>query len=49
MTGLIHIDEDDNTEFHNLNKTSSSPLNSIPFEKLSPGADALGKLMSRYR
>ena len=49
VTGLIHIDEADSTEFHNLNHTAAAPLNSIPFEKLSPGRAALGKLMGRYR
>jgi 2-oxoglutarate ferredoxin oxidoreductase subunit beta len=49
VTGLIHIDERDNTEFHNLNRTAKVPLNSIPFGKLSPGAAALDKLMGRYR
>lgn len=49
VTGLIHIDESRGTEFHKLNKTSSVPLNRIPYEKLSPGSAALGKLMGRYR
>ena len=49
VTGLIHIDESDSTEFHNLNRTPEAPLNSIPFEKLSPGRAALDKLMARYR
>jgi 2-oxoglutarate/2-oxoacid ferredoxin oxidoreductase subunit beta len=49
VTGLIHINEADNTEFHNLNRTAKMPLNSIPFEKLSPGSAALDKLMGRYR
>ena len=49
VTGLIHIDEADNTEFHNLNKTAKTALNAIPFEKLSPGGAALDKLMGRYR
>src|SRR5271170_2893622 len=49
VTGLIHLDEDVSHEFHHLNKTSSVPLNSIPFEKLSPGRAALDKLMARYR
>ncbi len=39
----------DTTEFHNLNHTAEAPLNSIPFEKLSPGRAALDKLMGRYR
>jgi 2-oxoglutarate/2-oxoacid ferredoxin oxidoreductase subunit beta len=49
VTGLIHINETDSTEFHNLNRTTQAPLNSIPFEKLSPGRAALDKLMGRYR
>jgi 2-oxoglutarate ferredoxin oxidoreductase subunit beta len=49
VTGLIHIDESDSTEFHNLNRTAEAPLNSIPYEKLSPGRAALDKLMARYR
>ena len=49
VTGLIHIDETDTTEFHNLNRTAEAPLNSIPYEKLSPGRAALDKLMGRYR
>jgi 2-oxoglutarate/2-oxoacid ferredoxin oxidoreductase subunit beta len=49
VTGLIHIDESGNTEFHTVNKTSSVPLNRIPYEKLSPGGAALEKLLTRYR
>jgi 2-oxoglutarate/2-oxoacid ferredoxin oxidoreductase subunit beta len=49
VTGLIHINEAANTEFHTLNKSSAMPLNRIPYEKLSPGRAALGKLMGRYR
>jgi 2-oxoglutarate ferredoxin oxidoreductase subunit beta len=49
VTGLIHINEKDSTEFHNLNRTAQAPLNSIPFEKLSPGRAALDTLMGRYR
>ena len=49
VTGLIHIDETSTTEFHTLNKSSSVPLNRLPFEKLAPGSAALEKLMGRYR
>jgi 2-oxoglutarate ferredoxin oxidoreductase subunit beta len=49
VTGLIHIDESGTTEFHTLNKSSPVPLNRIPYEKLSPGAAALDKLLGRYR
>ena len=37
------------TEFHTLNKSSTVPLNRIPYEKLSPGGAELEKLMGRYR
>ena len=49
VTGLIHIDETSETEFHTMNRTSKTPLNAIPFDKLTPGKDALEKLMGRYR
>jgi 2-oxoglutarate ferredoxin oxidoreductase subunit beta len=49
VTGLIHIDETAATEFHSVNRTPAAPLNSIPYEKLSPGRAALDKLMARYR
>jgi 2-oxoglutarate ferredoxin oxidoreductase subunit beta len=49
VTDLIHIDEDSATEFHTVNKSSPTPLNRIPYEKLSPGSAALDKLLTRYR
>jgi len=49
VTGLVHIDEADMKEFHAVNHTAAAPLNSIPFEELSPGRAALDKLMDRYR
>ena len=49
VTGLIHINESDTTEFHALNRTAKVPVNSIPYEKLAPGRAALDKLMARYR
>jgi hypothetical protein len=49
VTGLIHIEESGNTEFHTLNRSSSTPLNRIPYESLTPGSAALLKLMGRYR
>jgi len=49
VTGLIHIDASGSTEFHALNKTSTVPLNRLPYEKLSPGSGALEKLLARYR
>jgi 2-oxoglutarate ferredoxin oxidoreductase subunit beta len=49
VTGLIHIEESGNTEFHTLNRSSTTPLNRIPYEKLAPGSAALEKLLGRYR
>jgi 2-oxoglutarate/2-oxoacid ferredoxin oxidoreductase subunit beta len=49
VTGLIHVGEGSASELHTVNRTATAPLNSIPYERLSPGAAALGKLMSRYR
>jgi len=49
VTGLIHVRDGSVSELHAANKTASLPLNKIPYERLSPGAPALAKLMSRYR
>ncbi len=49
VTGLIHIDESSTTEFHTLNKTSKTPLNRLPYEKLGPGSAMLEKLQARWR
>jgi 2-oxoglutarate ferredoxin oxidoreductase subunit beta len=49
VTGLIHINEGANNEFHTVNKSSVTPLNRIPYEKLVPGNTALEKLLTRYR
>ncbi|HLW22940.1 MAG TPA: 2-oxoacid:ferredoxin oxidoreductase subunit beta [Steroidobacteraceae bacterium] len=49
VTGLIHINESSSTEFHTVNRTSQTPLNRVPFERLTPGSAALEKLMARYR
>jgi 2-oxoglutarate ferredoxin oxidoreductase subunit beta len=48
VTGLIYIDEH-SPEFHAVNGTAAEPLNRIPYEKLTPGAAALDKILSRYR
>jgi 2-oxoglutarate ferredoxin oxidoreductase subunit beta len=49
VTGLIHVDAADGHELHDLNRTTDEPLNTIGYEKLSPGSAALAKLMDRYR
>ncbi len=48
VTGLIYIDET-SPEFHTVNETSAQPLNQIPYERLTPGNAALGKILARYR
>ncbi len=48
LTGLLYIDESSPT-FHELNGTTSTPLNEVPFEKLSPGSATLEKILSRYK
>ena len=48
LTGLLHLSPDD-SEFHVTNKTPDTPLNQLPFDRLSPGSKALEKLMARYR
>ena len=49
VTGLIHVGDGAASELHAVNRTSTTPLNRIPYERLSPGAAMLGKLMARYR
>jgi 2-oxoglutarate/2-oxoacid ferredoxin oxidoreductase subunit beta len=48
LTGLLHV-EPSQGEFHELNGTPDEPLNSVPYEKLSPGSKGLDKILSRYR
>jgi 2-oxoglutarate ferredoxin oxidoreductase subunit beta len=49
VTGLIHAGDGSASELHAANRTSATPLNRLPFERLSPGSTALAKLMARYR
>jgi 2-oxoglutarate ferredoxin oxidoreductase subunit beta len=48
LTGLLHV-EPSQREFHELNGTPDQPLNSVPYEKLSPGSKGLDKILSRFR
>jgi 2-oxoglutarate ferredoxin oxidoreductase subunit beta len=48
LTGLLHV-EPSHGEFHELNGTPEEPLNSVPYEKLSPGSKGLDKILGRYR
>ena len=50
VTGLIHINETDSTEFHNSESHGEGSAQQHPDStKLSPGSAALDKLMGRYR
>ncbi len=48
VTGLIYI-EQGHPDFHDRHKTPDEPLNTVPFERLCPGPDALRKILARYR
>jgi 2-oxoglutarate/2-oxoacid ferredoxin oxidoreductase subunit beta len=48
LTGLLYIDSNEQ-DFHIQNATPDAPLNSLPWEKLAPGAKALAKVIARYR
>jgi 2-oxoglutarate/2-oxoacid ferredoxin oxidoreductase subunit beta len=48
VTGLIYINEQ-STDMHDMNHTPKAALNLLPYEKLTPGAKGLEKIMSRYR
>ncbi|HWW33175.1 MAG TPA: hypothetical protein VNY70_07405, partial [Steroidobacteraceae bacterium] len=49
LTGLLFLDEQAQHEFHQVNSTPAAPLNSIPYEALSPGSKGLEKILARYR
>jgi 2-oxoglutarate ferredoxin oxidoreductase subunit beta len=48
VTGLIYLGEG-RKDFHARHNTPDAPLNSLPFERLCPGAEALDRILSRYR
>jgi 2-oxoglutarate ferredoxin oxidoreductase subunit beta len=48
LTGLLYIDESA-PDMHELNQTTATPLNQVPFEKLCPGSVALSKLQEEFR
>ena len=48
VTGLIYIDEG-SPEFHEVNKTTATPINQLSYDKLTPGSKGLEKILSRYR
>jgi hypothetical protein len=48
LTGLLFVERSQN-EFHQVNGTPDAPLNSLPYEVLSPGSQGLDNVLSRYR
>jgi 2-oxoglutarate ferredoxin oxidoreductase subunit beta len=48
VTGLIYV-EQGRPDFHDRHRTPDQSLNSIPFERLCPGATALRAIQDRYR
>jgi 2-oxoglutarate ferredoxin oxidoreductase subunit beta len=50
LTGLLYVDvEPAKSAFHVVNNTPDAPLNSVPYEALSPGSRGLEKILARYR
>jgi 2-oxoglutarate ferredoxin oxidoreductase subunit beta len=48
LTGLLYLEPSQN-EFHQINGTPEQPLNSVAYERLSPGSKGLAKALARYR
>lgn len=48
VTGLLYIDPE-SQDFHDVNETCKTPLNRLPYDKLTPGSQGLNKILSRYR
>ncbi len=50
LTGLIYLDASgERPEFHQVSGTPEEPINSLPYEALSPGSKGLAKILDRYR
>jgi 2-oxoglutarate ferredoxin oxidoreductase subunit beta len=47
-TGLLYVSEE-SRDMHEQLGTSEGPLTTIPYEKLCPGSQELGKLMARFQ
>ncbi|MBA3563768.1 MAG: 2-oxoacid:ferredoxin oxidoreductase subunit beta [Gammaproteobacteria bacterium] len=48
VTGLLFIDEA-SRDLHDVNATVEQPLNALPHEALSPGAQKLAEILRRYK
>lgn len=48
LTGLLYV-QSGQPDFHEVNRTAEEPLNQMPYERLSPGSQALREILERYR
>jgi 2-oxoglutarate ferredoxin oxidoreductase subunit beta len=48
VTGLIYIDKH-SPEFHEVNDTTATPINQLPYASLTPGSKGLEKILGRFR
>jgi 2-oxoglutarate ferredoxin oxidoreductase subunit beta len=48
VTGLIYVDQK-RRDFHARNNTTDAALNSLPFDRLCPGAAKLPKILASFR
>jgi len=48
VTGLLYVDEGE-PDLHEINGTTPTPLNQVPYDALCPGANALAALQKRFR
>jgi 2-oxoglutarate ferredoxin oxidoreductase subunit beta len=48
VTGILYADESVE-DMHEMNRTSSTPLAHLPYEKLCPGSAVLDQLQAKYR
>ncbi|MGI9246519.1 MAG: hypothetical protein ACR2I8_07455 [Steroidobacteraceae bacterium] len=48
VTGLIFVSQSAHPDMHEMMGTSPVPLNSVPYERLHPGAAGLAGILRRY-
>ena len=49
LTGLLHVESSRRTSSTRSTRPRTQPLNSLPYEALSPGSKGLEKMLARYR
>lgn len=48
VTGLLFLDEE-KADMHEVNESADAALNTMPFDRLCPGSEKLGSILSRFR